>query len=100
MAGTGHDRVMDRVKKLVFAALDGGPTRYRRSSTLVQIDGEQFSVIRPGVIDDRIIQKLADFIILFVCSGNTCRSPMAASIATQLLAENSAYIPQNSRCAI
>jgi len=71
----------------IAAVLDGGPTRYRRSSTVVRIDGESFSVVRAGVIDDRIIQKLADFLILFVCSGNTCRSPMANAIATRILAD-------------
>ena len=71
----------------VDAALDGGPTRYRRPSTLVRIDGEQFSVVRPGVLDERILTRLADFTILFVCSGNTCRSPMAAAIAGKMLAE-------------
>ena len=71
----------------IDAAVDGGPTRYRRSSTLVRIEGEKFSVIRPGVIDERIIQKMADFNILFIYSGNTCRSPMAAALATRLLAD-------------
>jgi protein-tyrosine-phosphatase/tRNA A37 threonylcarbamoyladenosine synthetase subunit TsaC/SUA5/YrdC len=71
----------------ITAALDGGPTRYRRASTLVSLDGDHFSVTRPGVIDERILQKMADFNILFVCSGNTCRSPMVAALATKLLAD-------------
>lgn len=71
----------------VDAALDGGPTRYRRSSTLVRIDGVQYSMLRPGVIDERILHRMADFTVLFVCSGNTCRSPMAAALASKLLAE-------------
>jgi protein-tyrosine-phosphatase/tRNA A37 threonylcarbamoyladenosine synthetase subunit TsaC/SUA5/YrdC len=69
------------------AAVDGGPTRYRKPSTLVRIEGERFQLVRPGVIDQRIVQRLADFMILFVCSGNTCRSPMAAALAAKLLAE-------------
>ena len=39
------------------------------------------------VVDERIIQRMADLTILFLCSGNTCRSPMAAAIATRLLAD-------------
>lgn len=73
--------------------LDGGPTRYRRSSTLVRIDGEQYSVVRPGVIDERIIHKLADMTIVFVCSGNTCRSPMAAALAARQLADRLGIVP-------
>ena len=71
----------------IDAALDGGPARYRRSSTLVRIDDDQYSILRPGVIDDRIIHRMADLTILFLCSGNTCRSPMAAAIASRLLAD-------------
>ena len=71
----------------IAAILDAGRTRYRTSSTVVRIDGDHFSVIRPGVIDERIIQKMADHLILFICSGNTCRSPMAAAIATRILAD-------------
>jgi protein-tyrosine-phosphatase/tRNA A37 threonylcarbamoyladenosine synthetase subunit TsaC/SUA5/YrdC len=69
------------------AALDGGPTRYRRSSTLVRVEGDHYAITRQGVIDERIIQRMADLTILFLCSGNTCRSPMAAAIATRLLAD-------------
>jgi protein-tyrosine-phosphatase len=53
----------------------------------LRIDGTQYSILRPGVIDDRIIQRMADLTILFLCSGNTCRSPMAAAIATRILAD-------------
>jgi protein-tyrosine phosphatase len=72
---------------MIEAALDGGPTRYRKPSTLVKIDGEQFSVVRVGVMDERIIARMADFTMLFLCSGNTCRSPMAAALAGKLLAD-------------
>jgi len=70
----------------ITAALDGGPTRYRKPSTVVRIDGNAYSVVRAGVIDGRLFDRLADFTILFVCSGNTCRSPMAAALATQQIA--------------
>ena len=71
----------------IAAALDGGPTRYRKPSTVVRIDGNAYKVVRPGVIDGRILDRLADFTILFICTGNTCRSPMAAAITSQLIAE-------------
>ena len=77
----------------IAAALDGGPTRYRRSSTVVRVAGDVFSVVRPGVIDERIIQKMADFQILFICSGNTCRSPMASTLAARLVADRLGIAP-------
>jgi protein-tyrosine phosphatase len=78
------------VASQVAGTVDGGPTRYRKSSTLVQVDGGgpgTFSVVRPGVIDERIVQRMADFVMVFVCSGNTCRSPMAAALASRILAD-------------
>ena len=78
----------------IRAALEGGPTRYRRSSTLVRIDGENYAVVRQGVIDERIIHRLADFTILFLCSGNTCRSPMAAALAARAIADKLHISPQ------
>jgi protein-tyrosine phosphatase len=80
----------DTLARSVAGAMDGGPTRYRKSSTLVRLDADgpgTFSVVRPGVIDERIIQRMADLVVLFVCSGNTCRSPMAAALATKILAD-------------
>jgi protein-tyrosine-phosphatase/tRNA A37 threonylcarbamoyladenosine synthetase subunit TsaC/SUA5/YrdC len=71
----------------IRGAMDGGPARYRRSSTLVRVEGDRYSVVRPGVIDERIVHRMADLTILFVCSGNTCRSPMAAAIASRQIAD-------------
>jgi len=57
--------------------LDGGPTRFSEPSTIVRIHGEQWSVVRKGVLQERYLRKLVSLTLLFVCTGNTCRSPMA-----------------------
>lgn len=67
--------------------VDAGPSRYKKSSTLVAVTHSRVQVLRAGVIDERIIDRLAEYLIVFVCSGNTCRSPMAAAIARKILAE-------------
>jgi protein-tyrosine-phosphatase/tRNA A37 threonylcarbamoyladenosine synthetase subunit TsaC/SUA5/YrdC len=77
----------------IVGAIDGGATRYRRSSTLVRLEGEKYAVVRPGVIDERIVQRMADLTILFVCTGNTCRSPMAAAIAARQIADRLRIAP-------
>jgi tRNA threonylcarbamoyl adenosine modification protein (Sua5/YciO/YrdC/YwlC family) len=68
---------------LVF---DAGPTRFARPSTVVRISADAFKVVRPGVYDARTIERLMKTTILYVCSGNTCRSPMAEAITRALLA--------------
>ncbi len=45
--------------------------------------------------DERIIDRLLRTTILFVCSGNTCRSPMAEAIARRYLAERLSILPQD-----
>jgi protein-tyrosine phosphatase len=45
------------------------------------------TVERAGVYEERTIRRMLSWTLLLVCSGNTCRSPMAEVIARQLLAE-------------
>lgn len=70
--------------------VDAGRCRYARPSTIVRlrvVDGMvRATVVRAGVYDQRFIQKLLRWTVLFVCSGNTCRSPMAEGITRQELA--------------
>ncbi|MEE9294820.1 MAG: L-threonylcarbamoyladenylate synthase [Phycisphaerae bacterium] len=67
-------------------ALDAGTTRYSRPSTIVRVDGDHYEVVREGVFDERMVKGMSGLNILFVCTGNTCRSPMACGIAEQLIA--------------
>jgi protein-tyrosine phosphatase len=67
-------------------AVDSGPTRYGRVSTTVRIDDEGFSVVREGVVDAETLGRLSGLILVFICTGNTCRSPMAEAICKLLLA--------------
>ena len=66
--------------------LEAGPPKFNRPSTVVRVYEERFEIVRAGVYDRRIIEKLMKTTILFVCSGNTCRSPMAEAIARAILA--------------
>jgi protein-tyrosine phosphatase len=67
--------------------VDTGETKYARPSTIVRVDGDRVELLREGVYDRGIIERLATVRLLFVCTGNTCRSPMAAGLAAKLLAE-------------
>ena len=75
---------LDGKVDLIF---DAGPTRYSTPSTLLKVGEDDYKIVREGVYDARIIERLLRTTLLFVCSGNTCRSPMAEAIARRLLAE-------------
>ena len=71
----------------VDAVIDAGPPRFSKPSTVVRVRENSYDIIRPGIYDQRIIEKLLRTTILFVCSGNTCRSPMAEALARRIIAD-------------
>jgi protein-tyrosine phosphatase len=52
-------------------------------------------VVRPGVYDDRTVRRLALLSTLLVCTGNTCRSPMAAALLRHMIADSLGTSPAN-----
>lgn len=66
--------------------VDAGRTRYARPSTIVRVNGDGYEIVRTGVLDERTVRRLTHVHFLLVCSGNTCRSPMAAGMLRSLLA--------------
>lgn len=66
--------------------IDGGRCRYGSASTVVRVRGDAWSVERTGVYDERTIRRLARSEALFVCTGNSCRSPLAEYLFRHKLA--------------
>ena len=66
--------------------LDSGDLPPGHLPTLVAIDEAGWSVARPGGVSERSIAERVATIILFICTGNTCRSPMAEALCKAALA--------------
>jgi len=67
--------------------LDDGPCRFGQPSSVVRIQNRRFEILRQGVVPERTLQRLSSMMVLFVCTGNTCRSPMAEILCRDLIAK-------------
>ncbi len=67
--------------------LDNGTARFPDGVTVAELNGEEISVTHVGVIAPDSVKRLTADVFLFVCTGNTCRSPMAEALFRFKLAE-------------
>lgn len=67
--------------------LDDGPSRYGQPSTVVKVTGNQYEILRDGVVRESTMERLASYWVVLICTGNTCRSPMAEGFLRKRLAE-------------
>ena len=67
--------------------IESGRTKYAQPSTIVHVHEGGYEFLRGGVLDAGTIERLSILRLLFVCTGNTCRSPMAAGLTRKMLAE-------------
>jgi protein-tyrosine phosphatase len=86
-SATNAQQAIEQLEGKVDMVLDGGTCKYKKSSSVVKISSAGWEVLREGVFSKRQIQKMLTINILFVCTGNTCRSPMAEGFAKKALAE-------------
>ncbi len=71
----------------VALVLDDGPCRFGQPSSVVRVRETDFEMLREGVVPERTLKRLSSLMVLFVCTGNTCRSPMAELLAKDMLAK-------------
>jgi L-threonylcarbamoyladenylate synthase len=80
-------QAMQKMGSDVDLVLDAGMTRYKGSSTVVKAGSKEVEVLRAGVVTKNELEAKSEVKFLFVCTGNTCRSPMAAGFFAKYLAE-------------
>jgi protein-tyrosine phosphatase len=84
---TNGQQVIDSLGDQVQLVIDDGPTSYGQPSTVVRVDGERWELLREGVMPAETLERLSSCAIVFVCTGNTCRSPLAEGLCKKALSE-------------
>lgn len=76
----------------VVAVINDGATHYGGFASTVRVDGGACCMTAPGVIELEALQRMSQFVVLLVCTGNTCRSPMAETILRDLMTKRFAKL--------
>lgn len=84
-APTTADAVAQQLGDSLPLLLDDGPTRYGGASTVVRVRGHRWELLREGVIERAAMNQFVKPVITVVCTGNTCRSPMAEALLREHL---------------
>ncbi len=81
------DAVLAQFAGKIELLLDSGPCKYKKSSTVVKIGKKGLKILRPGVYSRAEVGMMSAVQFLLVCTGNSCRSPMAEGMFRKYLAE-------------
>ena len=80
-------QVIEQFSGQLDMVLDAGPCKYAKNSTVAKISKTGIEILRQGVYSESQLLEMAQVTVLFVCTGNSCRSPMAEGLFKKHLAE-------------
>ncbi len=89
------DEAVRGVGDLVDLVLANGTCRYGTASTVVRVEGDRWELLREGAVPRQAVERLTGKLIVFICTGNTCRSPLAEALFKKLLAERLGCRPED-----
>jgi L-threonylcarbamoyladenylate synthase len=81
-------QVLENVGDRAALVIQDGPTAFGQPDTVVAVEGRQWQVLAEGALPRDEVAAAAPCHIIFVCTGNTCRSPLAAGLCRKLLADH------------
>lgn len=85
--GLNHsDQVLQAVGAELDLLIDDQPT-FPQNPTVIEVQGADWSIRQQGPLSAEDVSRQLACLIVFVCTGNTCRSPMAEGLCKKRLAE-------------
>jgi protein-tyrosine phosphatase len=93
-AATNAGQVSQAFGDVVDLVIDDGYCRFGQASTVVRVNGDTWSILREGVLSAATLERQSARMIVFVCTGNTCRSPLAEALCKKRLAERLGGTPE------
>lgn len=79
--------VLDAADDSGAVAVSVGKLPPEGKPTVVTVTGAKYAVTEPGLFPAEEVERFAARLVLFVCTGNTCRSPLAEGLARKMLSD-------------
>lgn len=94
-AGTTSESALASLAPHPHLVADAGPCALGSPPTEVRLDGPCVAVAHEGILSAAEVMTTAAVSILFVCTGNTCRSPLAEVLARAAVAKALGCAPKD-----